>query len=62
MGAKEESKKIESDRAENWDLFKFKTMTDAMVQMRTLVKYKNYNKIDLKAKTKSCFLLSVQLH
>ena len=46
MGGKELSKKNERDRAENWELFKFKTMTDAMVQMRTLAKYKNYNKIN----------------
>ena len=38
--------KPQDDRAENWDLFKLKTMTDAMVQMRTLTKYKNYNHVD----------------
>ena len=38
--------KVSADRAENWDKYKLKIMIDAIVQMKTLSKYKNYNSID----------------
>ena len=46
MGPKAVDKSKESQRAENWDLNKLKTMTDAIIQIKTLAKYKNYNKVD----------------
>ena len=49
MGTDSNLKK-DIDRAENWDKYKLQCMVDALVQMRTLEKYKNYNKYDFDEK------------
>ena len=46
MSTKNDSKTCSAERVENRDFYKLKTMTDGMVQMRTLAKYTNYNDID----------------
>ncbi len=39
-------RKVKRARDPNWDLYKLKTMMDAIIPFKTLTKYKNYNKID----------------
>ncbi len=49
MGTDSNLKK-DIDRSENWDKYKLQCMVDALAQMKTLEKCKNYNKYDFDEK------------